>query len=141
MWGGATNPTRLDQIAPHRLTGQKSRFQCAGLNRQEVGNERVLQEKSSEPNSKALELDDSLAKAHNGMAAYYLFSGWDLDRAEAESQRVIELSPNLSEGHHLRSYVLLALNRDAEALQEQKRATGIDLSLNRGIWGVLPAPV
>jgi len=59
------------------------------------------------------------------MAAYYLFT-WDLDRAEAESRRTVELDPNYSQGHHIRSYIFLAMNRDEEGLREQKRATEID---------------
>jgi TolB-like protein/DNA-binding winged helix-turn-helix (wHTH) protein len=75
---------------------------------------------------KALELDDSLPEAHNSMAAFYLFNAWDWHRAESESARAVELNPNYAEGRHLHSYTLYALNRDDEALQEQKRATEID---------------
>jgi tetratricopeptide (TPR) repeat protein len=60
------------------------------------------------------------------MAALYLFHAWDWNRAEAEAQRAIELNPNLAAAHHLRSYILFALNRNAEALQEQRQATEID---------------
>jgi TolB-like protein/DNA-binding winged helix-turn-helix (wHTH) protein len=82
--------------------------------------------KSEEYFRKALELDDSVAEAHQSMAALYLFHAWDWNRAEAEARRAIELNPNLAAAHHLRSYILFALNRDAEALQEQKQATAID---------------
>jgi len=82
--------------------------------------------KNEEYSRKALELDDSVAEAHNSMAALYLFHAWDWNRAEAEAQRAIELNPNLAAAHHLRSYILFALNRNAEALQEQKQATEID---------------
>jgi TolB-like protein/DNA-binding winged helix-turn-helix (wHTH) protein len=75
---------------------------------------------------KALDLDDSLAEAHNSMAAYYLFGGWDWQRAEKESQRAIQLNPNYSEGRHVYSYILETLNRDDEALQQQKKSTEID---------------
>jgi TolB-like protein/DNA-binding winged helix-turn-helix (wHTH) protein/tetratricopeptide (TPR) repeat protein len=75
---------------------------------------------------KSLELDDSLAEAHNAQAAFYLFSGWDWLRAESESLRSIQLNPNYSEGHHLHSLILLVMNRDDEALQEQKAAIAID---------------
>ena len=75
---------------------------------------------------KALELDDSLPEAHNSIAAFYLFNAWDWHRAESESARAVELNPNYAEGRHLHSYTLYALNRDDEALQEQKRATEID---------------
>ena len=82
--------------------------------------------KNEEYSRKALELDDSVAEAHNSMAALYLFYAWDWNRAEAEAQRAIELNPNLAAAHHLRSYILFALNRNAEALQEQRQATEID---------------
>jgi TolB-like protein/DNA-binding winged helix-turn-helix (wHTH) protein len=82
--------------------------------------------KDEEYSRKALELDDSVAEAHQSMAALYLFHAWDWNRAEAEARRAIELNPNLAAAHHLRSYILFALNRDAEALQEQKQATAID---------------
>ncbi|HEX4424685.1 MAG TPA: winged helix-turn-helix domain-containing protein [Terriglobales bacterium] len=75
---------------------------------------------------KALDLDDSLAEVHNSMAAYYLFGGWDWQQAEKESQRAIQLNPNYSEGHHIYSYILEALNRDDEALRQQKESTEID---------------
>jgi TolB-like protein/DNA-binding winged helix-turn-helix (wHTH) protein len=75
---------------------------------------------------KALELDDSLPEAHNSLAAFYLFNAWDWHRAESESARAVELNPNYAEGRHIHSYTLYALNRDDEALQEQKRATEID---------------
>ena len=75
---------------------------------------------------KALELDDSLAEAHNSMAAIYFFGHWDWGRAEAESRRCIELDPNYAEGYQLRSFILSALNRDQEALQVEKRSLEID---------------
>jgi TolB-like protein/DNA-binding winged helix-turn-helix (wHTH) protein len=75
---------------------------------------------------KALELDDSLPEAHNSMAAIYFFDKWDWQRADAESRRAIELNPNYAEARYIHAYILLALNRDADALEEQKRSTEID---------------
>jgi len=75
---------------------------------------------------KALELDDSLPEVHNSMAAIYLFDKWDWQRADAESRRAIELNPNYAEARYIHAYILLALNRDYEALEEQKRSTEID---------------
>ena len=75
--------------------------------------------------SKALELDDSLAEAHNSAAAGYLFN-WNWERADMESARAVELHPDFAEAHHLRSYVLAARNRMDEALEEQKRSTELD---------------
>jgi TolB-like protein/DNA-binding winged helix-turn-helix (wHTH) protein len=75
---------------------------------------------------KAVALDDGLAEAHNSMAAIYLFQRWDFEQADRESARAIQLDPNFAEGHHLRSYVLLALNRTSEAVQEQKKSMELD---------------
>ncbi|MGH9546061.1 MAG: winged helix-turn-helix domain-containing protein [Terriglobales bacterium] len=75
---------------------------------------------------KAVALDDSLAVAHGSMAGVYLFSHWDLARADRELLRAIELDPAFAEAHHERSRVLFALNRPDEAVQEQKKATEID---------------
>jgi tetratricopeptide (TPR) repeat protein len=75
---------------------------------------------------KAVELDDSLPEAHNAIAAVYFFLGWDWKRADGESMRAIELSPNYAEARHLRSYILATMNRTDEALQEQRRSTELD---------------
>lgn len=75
---------------------------------------------------KAVELDDSLPDAHAALAAWYFFFAWDLARADAESRRAVELDPSIAENHHLRSYVLAAMNRNDEALQEQKRSFEIN---------------
>ena len=60
------------------------------------------------------------------MAAYYFFYVWDWEHAEQESARTVELNPGLAEGHHVRAYVLQALNRTDEALQEEKKAMELD---------------
>jgi TolB-like protein/DNA-binding winged helix-turn-helix (wHTH) protein len=75
---------------------------------------------------KAVELDDSLPEGHNSLATLYLFDRWDWPRAEEESRRAVELNPNYAHGHHIHCYALLVMNRDDEALQEQKRADEID---------------
>jgi TolB-like protein/DNA-binding winged helix-turn-helix (wHTH) protein len=82
--------------------------------------------KSEAAARKAVELDDSFPEAHNTLAMQYLFSEWDWRRAEAESQRTVALEPGFANGHHMRSYVLLATNRDNEALEEEKHANEID---------------
>lgn len=83
---------------------------------------------------KAVELDDSLPLAHHVLAAWYLFYAWDLPHADAESRRSIELDSTIAEQHHLRSFILLALDRKDEALQEQKRAT--ELAPFERLWGL-----
>lgn len=75
---------------------------------------------------KSLQLDDSLAEAHNSVAAIDLFYRWDWSGADRESARAIELNPGLAEGHRVRSYVLNSLNRLDEAVQEQRKAMELD---------------
>jgi TolB-like protein/DNA-binding winged helix-turn-helix (wHTH) protein len=75
---------------------------------------------------KAVELDGSLSEAHNSMAALYLFGDWDLNRANQESKRAIELNPNNAEARHVHAYILAAMNRGEESLEEQKRSSEID---------------
>ena len=75
---------------------------------------------------RALALDDSLAEAHNTMAADYYFYRWDWKRAERESARAVELNPSYAEGHHLRGYILGTLNRTDEAIAEQKKSIELD---------------
>ena len=83
---------------------------------------------------KAVELDATLPEGHHALAAYHFFYDWDPSRAETEIRRELELNPNVAEAHHLFSYILFAMNRNEEALQEQKRATELD-SFER-TWGL-----
>ncbi len=75
---------------------------------------------------RGVELDDSLAEAHSSLAGLYLFGDWDPRRADEEVLRSLALDPNRAETHHLRAYILLALNRGQESIEEQKRSTELD---------------
>ena len=75
---------------------------------------------------KALELDDSLAEAHNNVAGDACFYGWDWNLALKESARTIEIDPNYSFGHFIRSRVLLTQNRLDESLEEMKKSQELD---------------
>ncbi len=81
--------------------------------------------KAGDAARKAVELDDSLAEGHLSLGGWYLGT-WDLLHADAELQKAIELNPNYAESHYLRHYILLALNRPDEALQEEKRSVELD---------------
>jgi tetratricopeptide (TPR) repeat protein len=81
----------------------------------------------------ALQLDSSLADAHNSLAGVLFFYDWNWAEAEREFKRAIELNPNLAEAHHGYSEYLQAMTRWDEALAEIKRAQELDpLSLNIG---------
>jgi len=75
---------------------------------------------------KAVELDDSLADAHNSLAAWYFFGAWDWKNSEAESLRAIEVNPNYAESYHVYSYLLIILSRPKEALEIQSRGMEVD---------------
>jgi TolB-like protein/DNA-binding winged helix-turn-helix (wHTH) protein len=75
---------------------------------------------------KAVDLDDSLPEAHNSLCAAFFFSQWDLARADRECVRAIGLDPKFAEAYHLRAKLLAALNRHAEAIESQKKASEID---------------
>jgi TolB-like protein/DNA-binding winged helix-turn-helix (wHTH) protein/Tfp pilus assembly protein PilF len=75
---------------------------------------------------KAIELDPSLPEAHNSLAAWYLFYGWDPTRAEVEARRALELNPNYGEGHHVLSYILEVQQRYPQAEVEARRSAELD---------------
>jgi TolB-like protein/DNA-binding winged helix-turn-helix (wHTH) protein len=75
---------------------------------------------------KSVELDDSLADAHNSMAAMYLFYRWDWKKAEEQELRAIELNPSFAEAYHVLAYILMAENRTDEAIAAQRKASQID---------------
>jgi TolB-like protein/Tfp pilus assembly protein PilF len=75
---------------------------------------------------KAIALDDSLPQTRLSMAAtYWLYNG-DLPRADQETRSVIELDPEFAEAYHLRAKLLGEMNRQAEAIGVQKKATELD---------------
>ena len=84
---------------------------------------------------KGVELDDSLAEAHNSMAGWYFLGEWDCKRAEAESLRTIALNPNFAEGYHLYGYILMVEGRGTEAVEAQKRAVELDPMTRRWSLG------
>ena len=74
---------------------------------------------------KALELDGTLAEAHNGMAVIKR-QEWDWPGAESEFKRAIELNPNLAAARGNYALFLAVMGRTAEALAENKRAQELD---------------
>jgi DNA-binding winged helix-turn-helix (wHTH) protein/Tfp pilus assembly protein PilF len=70
---------------------------------------------------RALEIDDSLAEAHLGCAAFKMVHR-DFAGAEAEAKRAIELSPGFDEIHYFYSFLLLVMDRFDEALVVAHRA-------------------
>jgi len=75
---------------------------------------------------KALELDETVAAAHNALAAVHILYEWDWAGAEAECLRALQLSPNDSVTHvHLADYMSIQERHD-EAIAEFKLALELD---------------
>jgi eukaryotic-like serine/threonine-protein kinase len=87
---------------------------------------------------KAIEIDETLAEAHNALAAVKSDYEWKFAEAEAEWQKTIALNPNYASGHQWYGEFLLSMGRYDEALAEIRRAQELDpLSLIiNGVLGV-----
>ena len=75
---------------------------------------------------KALELDDSLAEAHNSRAFLLYMVDWNWPAADAEFQRALELNPDYATAHHWYGWYLIAIGQLDEAEREMKRAQKLD---------------
>jgi tetratricopeptide (TPR) repeat protein len=66
---------------------------------------------------KALQLDETLADAHNAMANLKAYR-WDWQGADREFKRALELNPNLAIAHRYYAVFLSFLRRNEEAVNE-----------------------
>jgi TolB-like protein len=87
--------------------------------------------------AKAIEIDPTLAEAHNALASV-MSNEWRFADAEAEWKKALELNPNYATAHQWYAEQLTSMGRYQEALAEIKRAQELDpLSLIiNGIVGV-----
>ncbi len=95
--------------------------------------------KAKEAVRKALDIDATLAEAHNSLAQI-MFREWDWEGAEKEHKRAIELNPNYANAHHWYALLLTYAGRFDEAIAEMKRAWELDplsLIMNRNLGLVL----
>jgi serine/threonine protein kinase/Flp pilus assembly protein TadD len=83
--------------------------------------------------ARAIEIDPAYARAHAGLADCYssLYSYWNLRgdtlaKADAASQKALELDPWLAEAHTARGVTLAILKRYAEARAEFETAIRLD---------------
>jgi len=75
---------------------------------------------------RALELDPDLPQAHGAMGAMFLIDRWDWADADREILRAISLDPQNAELYYLRTDLLLAVNRQAEAIALGKKVMELD---------------
>jgi Tfp pilus assembly protein PilF len=75
---------------------------------------------------RALELDDGLAEAHASLAFCMQNYDWDWAGAEREYQRAFQLNPNYAPAHQWYAFYLIGMGRNAEAVDEIKKARQLD---------------
>jgi TolB-like protein len=75
---------------------------------------------------KAVELDDSLPRAHASLGGMIFFNRGDGVQALKELTRATELDPQDGEAFHLHAKILCALGRYDEAIAVQKQSTAIN---------------
>jgi TolB-like protein/DNA-binding winged helix-turn-helix (wHTH) protein/Flp pilus assembly protein TadD len=91
----------------------------------------VMTPKEAFPEAKAaaihaLELDNTLAEAHNSLGFVLDGFDWDLDAGGKEFQRAIELNPGYATAHHWYAWHLVLLGRFDEAITEMRKAENLD---------------
>ncbi len=89
---------------------------------------------------RALEIDDMLAEAHVSLAQVKWRYEFDIESAEKEYLRAIELDPNYATAHHWYAYDLMCWARHEEAIREIRKAHELDplsLVINRNVGQVL----
>src|ERR1700730_6318050 len=75
---------------------------------------------------RALQLDETVAAAHNALAAIHILYEWDWAAAEAECMRAMQLNPSDSVTHfHLADYMSIQARHD-EAIAEFRLALELD---------------
>jgi TolB-like protein/Tfp pilus assembly protein PilF len=82
--------------------------------------------KAREAATKALELDETLAEAHNALATVKRDYDWDWPGAENEYKRAIELRPSYAPAHQWYGELLAVLGRKQELVVEMNRAQQLD---------------
>jgi len=97
--------------------------------------------KAKEMALKALEIDNTLAEAHNALSYELCNYEWNVAEAEKEIRIAIELNPNYPTTHQwYASAILTSTGRFDEAVAEAKRAQELDsvsLSINTDLGSVL----
>ena len=78
------------------------------------------------PRSARLSWTTTLAEAHTSLARQMHRGAGDIDRAEAEFRRALELNPGYATAHQWYAILLSEEGRDGEALQQAERAVALD---------------
>jgi TolB-like protein/Tfp pilus assembly protein PilF len=97
-----------------------------------VGDASEFYTKAKKAGLTAIELDETLAKAHISLGFVEFSHGWNWAKAEREFQRAIELEPGSAEAHLWYGNYLVWMGRSEEGMAEGGRGLELDpLSLVR----------
>jgi tetratricopeptide (TPR) repeat protein len=108
----------------------------------------ALPPKEAMPKAKAaaqqgLEIDESLAEAHNSLAYAKLYYDWDWNGAEREFQRALELEANFIMAHFILGLTYLQKGRLEQSAAELQKAIALSgdspLTLALGVQGYVSA--
>jgi TolB-like protein/Flp pilus assembly protein TadD len=91
-----------------------------------VGQPREMFSKARVNAVKALQLDETVAAAHNALAVIHVLDDWDWERAEAESRRAVELRPGHCVTHAQLADYMSIRARHEEAIEEFSRVLELD---------------
>ena len=75
---------------------------------------------------KALEINDTIAEAHNALGWIHQYHDWDGSAAEQEFKRALELNPTYTPAHYWYASMLSLTDRDDEMYRENERAIAVD---------------
>ena len=75
---------------------------------------------------RALELDNTLAEAHQRIGGLRTYVDWDWQEGEAAFRRAIALNPSYAGAHAVYSHLLMITGRPDEALTQIERAVELD---------------
>ncbi|MCH7771899.1 MAG: protein kinase [Bacteroidetes bacterium] len=75
---------------------------------------------------RALQLDNTLAETYASLGDINIHYDWDLDKAESNLKRAIELNPRYANGYHWYSEVFVLRGEFESAYQESHRALELD---------------
>jgi tetratricopeptide (TPR) repeat protein len=75
---------------------------------------------------KAIAIDDTFGEAHASLGIIHMYYDWDLEAAEREFRRALELAPSSSYTRAYYSLYLSLKGRDDEAIAQARRARELD---------------
>ena len=90
------------------------------------GGTEPMKARARESISRALAIDPLLAEGHVALGLLRLWDDWDLDAAEAEFRRAIELNRSLGAAHAHYASLLMYRGWLGPAIEEARRATALD---------------